>query len=57
MWTQELQERVSREWTTLLADVEAAVGEDPASARAQALASAGERWSRASRGDPEVRRA
>jgi MerR family transcriptional regulator, thiopeptide resistance regulator len=57
MWTPELQERVSREWTTLLADVQAAVGEDPASARAQALAS---RWRRLvegfTGGDPEVQK-
>ena len=36
-----LQERVSREWTELFRDVEAALGEDPMSAKAQALA---DRW-------------
>ena len=40
-WTPELQERVSREWTQLFQDVEKALGEDPAGARAQALAA---RW-------------
>jgi MerR family transcriptional regulator, thiopeptide resistance regulator len=38
LWSPELQERVSREWAQLFADVEAALGEDPASAKAQALA-------------------
>jgi MerR family transcriptional regulator, thiopeptide resistance regulator len=41
LWSPELQERVSREWSALFADVEAALGEDPASAKAQALAA---RW-------------
>jgi hypothetical protein len=38
-----VQERVSRQWSELIADVEAAVaaGEDPASEKAQALAT---RW-------------
>ena len=40
-WSPELQERVSREWTELFRDVEAALGEDPAGAKAQALAA---RW-------------
>ena len=40
-WTPELQERVTREWTELFRDVEAALGEDPAGERAQALAN---RW-------------
>jgi DNA-binding transcriptional MerR regulator len=40
-WSPELQERVSREWTELFRDVEAALSEDPAGARAQALAA---RW-------------
>jgi len=37
-WSPELQERVSREWTELFRDVEAALGEDPAGPKAQALA-------------------
>lgn len=40
-WTPELQERVSREWAELIRDVEALLGEDPAGAKAQALA---DRW-------------
>ena len=40
-WSPELQERVSREWTELFRDVEAMLGEDPASEKAQALAA---RW-------------
>lgn len=54
-WTPELQERVSREWTELFRDVEAALGEDPRSARAQAL---GNRWARLvegfTGGDPDI---
>jgi MerR family transcriptional regulator, thiopeptide resistance regulator len=41
LWSPELQERVSRDWAALFADVEAALGEDPASDKAQALAA---RW-------------
>jgi DNA-binding transcriptional MerR regulator len=41
LWSPELQERVSRQWNELIADVEAALGEDPASDKAQALAA---RW-------------
>jgi DNA-binding transcriptional MerR regulator len=37
-WTPELQAQVSKQWTELFADVEAALDEDPASERAQALA-------------------
>jgi DNA-binding transcriptional MerR regulator len=40
-WSPELQERVSRDWAALFLDVEAALGEDPAGAKAQALAA---RW-------------
>lgn len=54
-WTPELQERVSREWIELIRDVEAALGEDPTSQKAQAL---GARWKelveRFTRGDPDV---
>jgi DNA-binding transcriptional MerR regulator len=41
LWSPENQERWSREWSDLFRDVEAALGEDPASERAQALAA---RW-------------
>jgi DNA-binding transcriptional MerR regulator len=41
LWSPELQERVSRQWSELIADVEAALGEDSASPKAQALAA---RW-------------
>lgn len=40
-WTPELQERVTRQWTELFADVKAALDEDPAGEKAQALAA---RW-------------
>lgn len=41
LWSPELQARVTAEWTTLIADVEAALGEHPAGPTAQALAA---RW-------------
>jgi DNA-binding transcriptional MerR regulator len=41
LWSPELQERVSRQWTDLFHDCEAALGEDPASEKVQALAA---RW-------------
>jgi MerR family transcriptional regulator, thiopeptide resistance regulator len=56
-WSPELQERVSRQWLELIADVEAALkaGEDPTSAKAQAL---GRRWKELvegfTGGDPQV---
>lgn len=57
LWSPELQERVSREWAQLFADVEAALGEDPASAKAQALAV---RWRELLKGftggDPEIQK-
>ncbi|HEY2019278.1 MAG TPA: MerR family transcriptional regulator [Bryobacteraceae bacterium] len=40
-WTPELQERVSKQWTDLIAEAEAALGDDPASEKVQALAA---RW-------------
>jgi DNA-binding transcriptional MerR regulator len=40
-WNPELQEQASAAWTALFRDVEAALGEDPASEKAQALAA---RW-------------
>src|SRR6185503_983337 len=42
-WSPELQKKAEQDWATLIKDVEAALGEDPASDRAQALA---ERWSK-----------
>jgi MerR family transcriptional regulator, thiopeptide resistance regulator len=41
LWSPELQERVSKDWAKLFADVRAALAEDPASAKAQELAT---RW-------------
>src|SRR5579863_1614569 len=38
LWSPELQEQVSRQWNELIAEVEAALGEDPASEKAQKLA-------------------
>ncbi|MGO4884202.1 MAG: MerR family transcriptional regulator [Bryobacteraceae bacterium] len=40
-WSPELQEQVSRRWLELIRDVEAALGEDPAGEKGQALAA---RW-------------
>jgi DNA-binding transcriptional MerR regulator len=55
LWSPELQERVSREWSELFRDVEAALAEDPAGARAQALAA---RWKKLvegfTGGDPQI---
>ena len=54
-WTPELQERVSKQWSDLMAEAEAALGEDPAGPKVQALA---ERWVRLveefTGGDPEI---
>ena len=54
-WTPELQAQVSKQWTELFADVEAALDEDPAGERAQALAT---RWKTLvagfTGGDPEI---
>ena len=41
LWSPELQERVSKQWMELIADVESSLGEDPQGAKGQALA---ERW-------------
>lgn len=55
LWSPELQERVSKEWSELFPDVEAALEEDPAGEKAQALA---DRWLKLvegfTGGDPEV---
>ena len=40
-WSPEVQEKAERDWADLIADVEAALGEDPRNERAQALA---KRW-------------
>jgi DNA-binding transcriptional MerR regulator len=54
-WTPELQERVSKQWMELMAEVGTALGEDPASARVQALA---DRWTKLvegfTGGDPDI---
>ena len=54
-WTPELQAQVSKQWTELFADVEAALDEDPAGEKAQAL---GARWKTLvagfTGGDPEI---
>ena len=56
-WSPELQERVSREWTELIRDVQAALGADPAGKTGQALA---ERWialvEEFTGGDPDITR-
>jgi transketolase len=55
LWSPELQARVTQDWNDLFRDVEAALGEDSASPKAQALA---ERWRRLvsefTGGDPEI---
>jgi DNA-binding transcriptional MerR regulator len=59
-WSPELQERVSKQWTELIAEVQAAMsaGEDPASPKAQTLAA---RWKELvegfTKGDPDVTQA
>jgi MerR family transcriptional regulator, thiopeptide resistance regulator len=54
-WTPELQAECSRQWTELIAEAKAALGEDPAGPKVQALA---ERWIKLvegfTGGDPEV---
>ncbi len=55
LWSPELQERVSRQWSELIADVESALGEDPAGEKARALAA---RWKELvegfTGGDPDI---
>jgi DNA-binding transcriptional MerR regulator len=57
LWSPELQERVSRDWAALFAEVEAALGEDPASPKAQELAA---RWKKLvgefTGGNPEIQK-
>jgi DNA-binding transcriptional MerR regulator len=54
-WTPELQEQATKAWLHLMHDIEAALDEDPAGERAQALAA---RWKKLvegfTGGDPEV---
>ena len=54
-WTPELQTECSRQWTELIAEVKAALGDDPAGPRVQALAA---RWlalvEAFTGGDPEI---
>jgi MerR family transcriptional regulator, thiopeptide resistance regulator len=55
LWSPELQAQVTKHWSELVADVEAALGEDPAGPQAQALAA---RWRTLvegfTGGDPEI---
>jgi DNA-binding transcriptional MerR regulator len=55
LWSPELQERVSRDWANLFADIESSLNEDPASAKAQSLLA---RWRNLvdefTGGDPEI---
>ena len=57
LWSPELQERVSRDWAALFTDVEAALGEDPSSPKAQELAA---RWRKLvgefTGGNPEIQK-
>ena len=57
LWNPELQAEVTKQWTALVADVTAALGEDPAGPKAQALAA---RWRKLveafTGGDPEVQK-
>jgi MerR family transcriptional regulator, thiopeptide resistance regulator len=57
LWNPELQAQVTQQWTELVGDVTAALGEDPAAPRAQALAA---RWRTLvegfTGGDPEVQK-
>jgi DNA-binding transcriptional MerR regulator len=57
LWSPELQAKVSQQWSELFADIEASLGEDPASPKAQALAT---RWKKLlegfTGGDPEIQK-
>ena len=57
LWSPELQAQVSKDWTELFADIEASLGESPASPKAQALAA---RWKKLVQGftggDPEIQK-
>jgi MerR family transcriptional regulator, thiopeptide resistance regulator len=55
LWSPELQEQVSKQWSELIAEVNASLDEDPASPKAQALAA---RWQKLvegfTGGDPDI---
>jgi DNA-binding transcriptional MerR regulator len=55
LWSPELQEQVSRQWSELIAEVNASLDEDPASPKAQELAG---RWQKLiegfTGGDPDI---
>jgi DNA-binding transcriptional MerR regulator len=57
LWSPELQERVSKRWAELFADIEASLSEDPAGLKAQALVA---RWKELVAGftgeDPEIQK-
>ncbi|MDR3701303.1 MAG: MerR family transcriptional regulator [Candidatus Sulfopaludibacter sp.] len=57
LWSLELQEKVSRQWSELFADIEASLHEDPAGPKGQALAA---RWKELlagfTGGDPEIQK-
>jgi DNA-binding transcriptional MerR regulator len=57
LWSPELQERVSKQWAELFAEIEVSLGEDPAGQKAQALAA---RWKELvagfTGGDPEIQK-
>ena len=57
LWSHELQAQVTKQWTELVGDVEAALGDDPAGPTAQALAA---RWRTLvegfTGGDPEIQK-
>jgi len=57
LWSPELQERVTKDWSELFADIESSLGADPASPTAQALA---DRWKELlagfTGGDPEIQK-
>ncbi len=57
LWSPELQERISKQWAELFAEIEASLGEDPAGQKAQALAA---RWKELvagfTGGDPEIQK-
>lgn len=57
LWSPEMQEQVSKDWTALFKDIEASLSEDPAGPKAQALAA---RWKKLihgfTGGDPEIQK-
>ncbi len=57
LWSPELQERVSKQWADLFAEIEASLGDDPSGPKAQALVA---RWKELvgefTGGDPEIQK-